>query len=108
MSLCERERELKLEKGERERDMGESSGYKDYVAGMLAGVATVIVGHPFDTVKVFRSGSICFLLVIIRYENAHLHSLLIRYNSYQFSLHRIANLINYCSYYFDHVAYSFT
>nr|GMD11494.1 mitochondrial arginine transporter BAC1 isoform X1 [Ipomoea batatas] len=32
--------------------MGESSGYKDYVAGMLAGVATVIVGHPFDTVKV--------------------------------------------------------
>ncbi|XP_057764472.1 mitochondrial arginine transporter BAC1 [Salvia miltiorrhiza] len=36
--------------------MGESagfvSGYKEYVAGMLAGVATVIVGHPFDTVKV--------------------------------------------------------
>lgn len=32
--------------------MGESSGYKDYVAGMLAGVATVITGHPFDTVKV--------------------------------------------------------
>ncbi|OMO76395.1 hypothetical protein CCACVL1_15702 [Corchorus capsularis] len=35
--------------------MGESSGpsgYKEYVAGLLAGVATVIVGHPFDTVKV--------------------------------------------------------
>ncbi|RAL49672.1 hypothetical protein DM860_001963 [Cuscuta australis] len=32
--------------------VGESSGYKDYVAGMLAGVATVITGHPFDTVKV--------------------------------------------------------
>ncbi|XP_051128925.1 mitochondrial arginine transporter BAC1 [Andrographis paniculata] len=36
--------------------MGESAGfgaiYKEYVAGMLAGVATVIVGHPFDTVKV--------------------------------------------------------
>ncbi|KAG8385531.1 hypothetical protein BUALT_Bualt03G0054900 [Buddleja alternifolia] len=32
--------------------MAESSGYKEYVAGMLAGVATVIVGHPFDTVKV--------------------------------------------------------
>ncbi|KAG6419148.1 hypothetical protein SASPL_121360 [Salvia splendens] len=36
--------------------MGENagfvSGYKEYVAGMLAGVATVIVGHPFDTVKV--------------------------------------------------------
>lgn len=28
------------------------SSYKEYVAGMLAGVATVIVGHPFDTVKV--------------------------------------------------------
>lgn len=36
--------------------MGETadygSGYKEYVAGVLAGVATVIVGHPFDTVKV--------------------------------------------------------
>ncbi|XP_040971269.1 mitochondrial arginine transporter BAC1-like [Gossypium hirsutum] len=28
------------------------SGYKEYVVGLLAGVATVIVGHPFDTVKV--------------------------------------------------------
>lgn len=28
------------------------SGYKEYVAGLIAGVATVIVGHPFDTVKV--------------------------------------------------------
>ncbi|MCO5558799.1 hypothetical protein L7F22_012386 [Adiantum nelumboides] len=25
---------------------------KDYAAGFAAGVATVIVGHPFDTVKV--------------------------------------------------------
>ncbi|GAV86397.1 Mito_carr domain-containing protein [Cephalotus follicularis] len=34
--------------------MGESrsSGYKEYVAGLLAGVAIVITGHPFDTVKV--------------------------------------------------------
>ncbi|KAL6574011.1 Mitochondrial arginine transporter bac1 [Orobanche hederae] len=31
---------------------GLGSGYREYVAGMLAGVATVIVGHPFDTVKV--------------------------------------------------------
>lgn len=30
----------------------ENSGYKDFVAGLLAGVATVAVGHPFDTVKV--------------------------------------------------------
>lgn len=39
--------------------MGESSGfhtgYKEYVAGMLAGVSMVVVGHPFDTVKVSLS-----------------------------------------------------
>ncbi|KAL2344073.1 hypothetical protein Fmac_005358 [Flemingia macrophylla] len=29
-----------------------TSGYKDYVAGLLAGVAAVATGHPFDTVKV--------------------------------------------------------
>jgi solute carrier family 25 carnitine/acylcarnitine transporter 20/29 len=28
------------------------SGYKDYVAGLLAGVSAVVTGHPFDTVKV--------------------------------------------------------
>lgn len=32
--------------------MENSSGYKEYVAGLLAGVSTVVVGHPFDTVKV--------------------------------------------------------
>ncbi|KAK6932592.1 Mitochondrial substrate/solute carrier [Dillenia turbinata] len=32
--------------------MPESSSYQDYVAGLLAGVATVAIGHPFDTVKV--------------------------------------------------------
>uniref|UniRef100_A0A5B6Z6I3 Mitochondrial arginine transporter BAC1 n=1 Tax=Davidia involucrata TaxID=16924 RepID=A0A5B6Z6I3_DAVIN len=32
--------------------MGESSSYKEYLAGLLAGLATVITGHPFDTVKV--------------------------------------------------------
>lgn len=37
--------------------MAESSGYKEYVAGMLAGVATVITGHPFDTVKVTNSNT---------------------------------------------------
>ncbi|CAA7019098.1 unnamed protein product [Microthlaspi erraticum] len=32
--------------------MGEGlGGYKEYVAGMMAGLATVAVGHPFDTVK---------------------------------------------------------
>lgn len=35
--------------------MAESSSYKEYVAGLLAGVATVITGHPFDTVKVHIS-----------------------------------------------------
>lgn len=29
-----------------------SGGYKEYLAGLLAGVSTVVVGHPFDTVKV--------------------------------------------------------
>ncbi|KAK1422367.1 hypothetical protein QVD17_25443 [Tagetes erecta] len=32
--------------------MGENSGYKHYVAGLVSGVSMVIVGHPFDTVKV--------------------------------------------------------
>ncbi|XP_071720816.1 mitochondrial arginine transporter BAC1 isoform X2 [Rutidosis leptorrhynchoides] len=32
--------------------MGENSGYKHYVAGLISGVSIVIVGHPFDTVKV--------------------------------------------------------
>ncbi|XP_050371301.1 mitochondrial arginine transporter BAC1 isoform X2 [Argentina anserina] len=32
--------------------MRDSAGYKEYVAGLLAGVATVGTGHPFDTVKV--------------------------------------------------------
>ncbi|EXC18087.1 hypothetical protein L484_014487 [Morus notabilis] len=32
--------------------MGETPVYKEYVAGLLAGVATVATGHPFDTVKV--------------------------------------------------------
>ncbi|KHN15473.1 Mitochondrial substrate carrier family protein S [Glycine soja] len=29
-----------------------SSGYKEYAAGLFAGVAAVATGHPFDTVKV--------------------------------------------------------
>ncbi|XP_021636921.2 mitochondrial arginine transporter BAC1 isoform X2 [Hevea brasiliensis] len=32
--------------------MGDTGIYKEYLAGLLAGVATVITGHPFDTVKV--------------------------------------------------------
>ncbi|XP_038690749.1 mitochondrial arginine transporter BAC1 isoform X2 [Tripterygium wilfordii] len=32
--------------------MGEISGYGEYLAGLVAGVATVAIGHPFDTVKV--------------------------------------------------------
>ncbi|KAJ4833892.1 Mitochondrial arginine transporter bac1 [Turnera subulata] len=32
--------------------MGENFAYKEYLAGLLAGVATVSIGHPFDTVKV--------------------------------------------------------
>lgn len=29
-----------------------SDDVKEYVAGLAAGVATVVTGHPFDTVKV--------------------------------------------------------
>jgi hypothetical protein len=32
--------------------------FKDYVAGLAAGVATVVIGHPFDTVKV-GSKTVC-------------------------------------------------
>ncbi|XP_019071710.1 mitochondrial arginine transporter BAC1-like isoform X2 [Solanum lycopersicum] len=32
--------------------MSGNSGYKEYVAGLMAGIAIVITGHPFDTVKV--------------------------------------------------------
>ncbi|XP_021635040.2 mitochondrial arginine transporter BAC1 isoform X3 [Hevea brasiliensis] len=32
--------------------MGDTVAYKEYLAGLLAGVAIVITGHPFDTVKV--------------------------------------------------------
>ncbi|XP_042519375.1 mitochondrial arginine transporter BAC1 isoform X2 [Macadamia integrifolia] len=32
--------------------MAEASAYKEYLAGLAAGIATVVVGHPFDTVKV--------------------------------------------------------
>ncbi|XP_065877654.1 mitochondrial arginine transporter BAC1 isoform X1 [Euphorbia lathyris] len=32
--------------------MGETAPYKEYLAGLIAGVATVVIGHPFDTVKV--------------------------------------------------------
>lgn len=33
--------------------MGDTVAYKEYLAGLLGGVATVITGHPFDTVKVY-------------------------------------------------------
>lgn len=43
--------------------MENSSGYKEYVAGLLAGVSTVVVGHPFDTVKV-TSIFVCLFILI--------------------------------------------
>ncbi|XP_057421313.1 mitochondrial arginine transporter BAC1 [Lotus japonicus] len=33
-------------------EISTSAAYKEYVAGLLAGVAAVATGHPFDTVKV--------------------------------------------------------
>ncbi len=36
--------------------------FKDYVAGLAAGVATVVIGHPFDTVKVgSKTVCVCFV-----------------------------------------------
>lgn len=32
---------------------------KDYIAGLAAGVSTVLIGHPFDTVKVRGRFSVC-------------------------------------------------
>lgn len=32
--------------------MGAADAAKEYAAGFAAGVATVLTGHPFDTVKV--------------------------------------------------------
>ncbi|XP_062104701.1 mitochondrial arginine transporter BAC1-like [Humulus lupulus] len=32
--------------------MGDTPAYKQYVTGLLAGVSTVAIGHPFDIVKV--------------------------------------------------------
>ncbi|XP_021726483.1 mitochondrial arginine transporter BAC1-like isoform X1 [Chenopodium quinoa] len=37
---------------ERSASSADVSKYKEYLAGLIAGVATVIIGHPFDTVKV--------------------------------------------------------
>ncbi|KVI01002.1 Mitochondrial carrier domain-containing protein [Cynara cardunculus var. scolymus] len=37
----------------RYKEMGDNSGYKHYIAGLVSGVSMVIVGHPFDTVKCF-------------------------------------------------------
>ncbi|KAM7255178.1 hypothetical protein ACFE04_020419 [Oxalis oulophora] len=32
--------------------MEDNSGHKEFLAGLIAGVATVAIGHPFDTIKV--------------------------------------------------------
>lgn len=40
-----------------------SSGYKEYAAGLFAGVAAVATGHPFDTVKV-QFLSTCFYVLL--------------------------------------------
>jgi len=40
---------------------GAGDAAKEYVAGSVAGIAQVVVGHPFDTVKVyFFLSSHCF------------------------------------------------
>jgi hypothetical protein len=37
---------------------------KDYIAGLAAGVSTVLIGHPFDTVKVRGRFSVCGGVVV--------------------------------------------
>lgn len=41
-----------------------NSGYKEYVAGLLPGVATVVTGHPFDTVKVLFLSTLILVFVM--------------------------------------------
>ena len=43
---------LSFKEKNRGKERMETLAYKEYLAGLLAGVATVITGHPFDTVKV--------------------------------------------------------
>ena len=40
------------ERNEVERNAGEVTALHDFIAGGVAGSASVIVGHPFDTIKV--------------------------------------------------------
>ncbi|XP_062112765.1 uncharacterized protein LOC133823928 [Humulus lupulus] len=35
-------------------NLSDTPAYKQYVAGLLIGVSTVAIGHPFDTVKLWR------------------------------------------------------
>ncbi len=40
--------------------------FKDYVAGLAAGLATVVIGHPFDTVKVGnKTVCVCFVFFLL-------------------------------------------
>ena len=47
----------------------EVSFWQDFVAGGVAGSASVVVGHPFDTIKVRRKGDrlivSCFLFCLL-------------------------------------------
>lgn len=42
-----------------------SDAAKEYAAGFAAGVATVVIGHPFDTVKVSPLLLLLLLLIAI-------------------------------------------
>ena len=45
--------------------MKDGSNYKEYLAGLMAGVSTVITGHPFDTVKVSPFPFSCFCILSV-------------------------------------------
>lgn len=64
MGCCRKrgkQRSLRLQREERGEGMSDVA--KEYAAGLAAGVATVVTGHPFDTVKV--DSFLFFLLLLV-------------------------------------------
>lgn len=52
MWYCEVSVKREIQKKKMVKESADASAYKEYLAGLTAGLATVIIGHPFDTVKV--------------------------------------------------------
>ena len=55
-----------------DEQLGFMDATKDYIAGLAAGVATVLIGHPFDTLKVTKeAGEIFFNVWRISLSRQH-------------------------------------